>query len=71
MRNYPGFSMDELLLQMSFQQLIDMYVAIGKDYNDYILKKLPKKLSPYGNFTLPGVNVVKSKKPGKVEWTKV
>jgi hypothetical protein len=73
MQNYTQFTLDDLLLNMSFQQLIDMYVAIGKDCSNYIMKKVvkKKKTDKYGNFTLPGVNVVKSKPQGKVTWKRV
>jgi hypothetical protein len=60
---------EELLLQKSFEELIDMYVAVGKDYGDYIMKKAPKKSNPWGNFKSPEVNIVKS--PKKVEWRRV
>lgn len=71
MQNYPQFTLDQLLLESSFQQLIDMYVAIGKDYSNYVMKKKPKKKNPYGNFTMPGVNIVKGESKEKVTWRRV
>jgi hypothetical protein len=72
MLHYPQLSSDDLLLRRSFEEWIDMYVAIGKDYSEHIMKKAPKKTDPWGNFMSPEVNVVKPpKKTEKVEWRRV
>lgn len=66
---YPGYTLEYLLLECTYMQLIDMFCLCGQDYKNWVMKKVASKKDAYGNFTLPGVNVVKPKK--EITWKRV
>lgn len=61
MQHYQQCSLEYLLYENSFVQLLDMFSTIGKDYREFVLKKKPNKKNPWGNFKLPSVSIQRGK----------